>query len=180
MNILSLGLPGTSRLNPNVAGGFTGVNYVAWLVGYFLFDEKMITIFSMLFVERCPAVGRTAEPFVHTRSRFHSRPRQAGTRTAPHHRVRSRRRRSRRPRRRPSCRNGQLVIHHQHRRRWSSLLVGRYGRLPRPTRRRTWFSVIAERHRVCTLSRLLTDHFINRQAECRSNPVLRTPRVYRV
>ncbi len=49
MNILSLGLPGTARLNPNVAGGFTGVNYVAWLVGYFLFDEKMITIFSMLF-----------------------------------------------------------------------------------------------------------------------------------
>ena len=49
MNILSLGLPGTARLNPNVAGGFTGMNYEAWLVGYFLFDEKMITIFSMLF-----------------------------------------------------------------------------------------------------------------------------------
>ncbi len=49
MNILSLGLPGTARLNPNVAGGFNGVNYVAWLVGFFLFDEKMITIFSMLF-----------------------------------------------------------------------------------------------------------------------------------
>jgi uncharacterized protein len=49
MNILSLGLPSTARLNPNVAGGFTGINWVAWLVGYFLFDEKMITIFSMLF-----------------------------------------------------------------------------------------------------------------------------------
>jgi len=49
MNILSLGLPGTARLNPNVAGGFTGINWIAWLVGYFLFDEKMITIFSMLF-----------------------------------------------------------------------------------------------------------------------------------
>ena len=49
MNILSLGLPSTARLNPYVAGGFTGINYFAWLVGYFLFDEKMITIFSMLF-----------------------------------------------------------------------------------------------------------------------------------
>ncbi len=49
MNILSLGLPGTARLNPNVAGGFTGTNYLAWLVGFFVFDEKMITIFSMLF-----------------------------------------------------------------------------------------------------------------------------------
>jgi uncharacterized protein len=49
MNILSLGLPSTARLNPNVAGGFSGINYFAWLVGYFLFDEKMITIFSMLF-----------------------------------------------------------------------------------------------------------------------------------
>jgi len=49
MNILSLGLPSTARLNPNVAGGFTGINWIAWLVGYFLFDEKMITIFSMLF-----------------------------------------------------------------------------------------------------------------------------------
>lgn len=49
MNILSLGLPGTARLNPTVAGGFSGINYYAWLAGYFLFDEKMITIFSMLF-----------------------------------------------------------------------------------------------------------------------------------
>lgn len=49
MNILSLGLPGTARFNPNVGGGFTGINYYVWLVGYFFFDEKMITIFSMLF-----------------------------------------------------------------------------------------------------------------------------------
>lgn len=49
MNILSLGLPVTARLNPHVAGGFAGLNYDLWLVGYFLFDEKMITIFSMLF-----------------------------------------------------------------------------------------------------------------------------------
>ncbi len=49
MNILSIGLPGASRLNPLIAGGFEGNNRVLWWVGYLLFDEKMIALFSMLF-----------------------------------------------------------------------------------------------------------------------------------
>lgn len=49
MNVLSFGLPGAARLNPLIAGGFDGLNYILWLVGYFLFDEKMISLFSMLF-----------------------------------------------------------------------------------------------------------------------------------
>jgi uncharacterized protein len=69
MNILSLGLPSTARLNPYVAGGFSGINYYAWLVGYFLCDEKMISIFSMLFgaglvlmTDRSNQQGRSSAP----------------------------------------------------------------------------------------------------------------------
>ena len=49
INILSLALPGLAFLNPTLAGGFAGRNRVAWILCYALFDEKMMTIFSMLF-----------------------------------------------------------------------------------------------------------------------------------
>ena len=49
MNILSIGLPGAARLNPLIAGGFDGTNRFLWWVGYLMFDEKMIALFSMLF-----------------------------------------------------------------------------------------------------------------------------------
>jgi uncharacterized protein len=49
INILALALPWAAYENPNLAGGFAGMNYVAWLVCYVLFDHKMMTIFSMLF-----------------------------------------------------------------------------------------------------------------------------------
>jgi len=48
MNI-TLGQPGATRLNPLISGGFEGANFAMWVAGYFLFDEKMITLFSMLF-----------------------------------------------------------------------------------------------------------------------------------
>lgn len=48
MNI-TLGLPGAARLVPTIAGGFTGANFAVWVAGFLLFDEKMITLFSMLF-----------------------------------------------------------------------------------------------------------------------------------
>lgn len=48
MNI-TLGLPGAARLVPTIAGGFTGANFAVWTAGFLLFDEKMITLFSMLF-----------------------------------------------------------------------------------------------------------------------------------
>jgi uncharacterized protein len=49
MNIPWFALPGIAFLNPTLAGGFSGANFVAWVVCYVLFDEKMMTIFSMLF-----------------------------------------------------------------------------------------------------------------------------------
>src|SRR5207237_199638 len=41
--------PWEAYQNPNLAGGFTGVNFAAWLFCYVFFDQKMMTIFSMLF-----------------------------------------------------------------------------------------------------------------------------------
>jgi uncharacterized protein len=49
MNIVAFGLPDAALFNPTIAGGFTGRNYVAWYVSYFIFEHKMMTTFSMLF-----------------------------------------------------------------------------------------------------------------------------------
>jgi uncharacterized protein len=49
INILALALPAIADQNPNLAGGFTGINFASWLVCYVFFDHKMMTIFSMLF-----------------------------------------------------------------------------------------------------------------------------------
>jgi len=49
INILSIALPGMTFMNPMISGGFTGGNYALWWVSYLFFEEKMMTIFSMLF-----------------------------------------------------------------------------------------------------------------------------------
>jgi uncharacterized protein len=49
INILALALPWAAYENPILAGGFAGLNHVAWLFCYVFFDRKMMTIFSMLF-----------------------------------------------------------------------------------------------------------------------------------
>jgi uncharacterized protein len=66
MNILSFGLPDAVLFNPNTAGGFSGLNYVEWLVSSLFFDHKMMTTFSMLFgagilifADRAAARGRS-------------------------------------------------------------------------------------------------------------------------
>ena len=48
MNVIA-GMPDAAYMNPTVAGGFTGWNFAAWLVGYLVFSAKMMSIFSMLF-----------------------------------------------------------------------------------------------------------------------------------
>lgn len=49
MNIPLFAFTGAAMFSPPVAGGFTGANYLTWLVSHLLFDFKMMTIFSMLF-----------------------------------------------------------------------------------------------------------------------------------
>ncbi len=75
INILWLALPGTAALNPTIAGGFTGINFALWVFGYLVFDEKMLTIFSMLFgaglvlmTERVQHRGYSPAAFFYRRS----------------------------------------------------------------------------------------------------------------
>jgi len=49
MNIPWFALPSSSFFNPLTAGGFEGMDYLAWLISHLFFDWKMITIFSLLF-----------------------------------------------------------------------------------------------------------------------------------
>ncbi|MCW5756078.1 MAG: DUF418 domain-containing protein [Phycisphaeraceae bacterium] len=49
MNIPTFALPEAAFLHPPLAGGFSGVDYAAWLVSHLFFEFKMMAIFSMLF-----------------------------------------------------------------------------------------------------------------------------------
>jgi uncharacterized protein len=49
INIGSFGLPDAVFQNPAVAGGFTGANFGAWLGCHLLFEQKAMSVFSMLF-----------------------------------------------------------------------------------------------------------------------------------
>jgi len=49
MNILEFGLPLGAELNPTIAGGSTGTDFVLWLLNHLLFEGKWRAIFSMLF-----------------------------------------------------------------------------------------------------------------------------------
>jgi uncharacterized protein len=49
MNIQSFAMPGAAYMNPTAYGDLTGVNFVVWLAGRLLADQKFMTIFAMLF-----------------------------------------------------------------------------------------------------------------------------------
>lgn len=49
MNIVAMGLPWWAYMNPKVAGGAEGANFVAWAINETLFEGTMRTIFSLLF-----------------------------------------------------------------------------------------------------------------------------------
>ncbi len=49
MNIVSFGWPWPAYGNPMRGGGFQGFDRVVWLFNHLAFEEKMMTIFSMLF-----------------------------------------------------------------------------------------------------------------------------------
>jgi uncharacterized protein len=66
MNILAFSMPGAAYMNPTVWGGLDGANYWVWLLGHLLADQKMMSIFSMLFgagialfAERAAVAGRS-------------------------------------------------------------------------------------------------------------------------
>lgn len=49
MNIPFFALSSFGFFNPNISGGFEGIDRAAWLVSHLFFDQKMMAIFSMLF-----------------------------------------------------------------------------------------------------------------------------------
>jgi uncharacterized protein len=49
MNIYAFALPSAAYFNPLVWGGDRGADIWTWIVTHLLFDQKMMTIFSMLF-----------------------------------------------------------------------------------------------------------------------------------
>jgi uncharacterized protein len=49
INIWGFGLPEVVFEDPRPWGGFTGPDYATWLVCHLLFDQKMMSLFSMLF-----------------------------------------------------------------------------------------------------------------------------------
>jgi len=49
MNIQSFSMPFAAYMNPTAYGDLTGANYWVWVAGHVFFDQKFMTIFSMLF-----------------------------------------------------------------------------------------------------------------------------------
>jgi uncharacterized protein len=49
MNIVGFGWPFTAYSNPMLGGGFEGWDRAIWIFDHFVFEEKMMTLFSMLF-----------------------------------------------------------------------------------------------------------------------------------
>lgn len=76
VNIQSFAMPETAYFNPSSYGDLTGANRAVWAVTHILFDQKFISIFSMLFgagivlfADRALADGRRAAR-VHYRRMF--------------------------------------------------------------------------------------------------------------
>lgn len=49
MNIQAFSMPGSAYINPSSYGDFSGINFVVWMVSHVIFDQKFLSLFSMLF-----------------------------------------------------------------------------------------------------------------------------------
>lgn len=49
MNVVAFALPDAAYFNPPLAGGFAGIDFLAWIFSHLVFELKMMTLFSMLF-----------------------------------------------------------------------------------------------------------------------------------
>ena len=65
VNVQSFAMPGAAYMNPTAYGDLTGANLGVWALTHTLFDQKFISIFSMLFgagillfADRAEAAGR--------------------------------------------------------------------------------------------------------------------------
>lgn len=49
LNIQAFAMPGAAYLNPTAYGDLTGANLLVWIVSHVFFDQKFMTLFSLLF-----------------------------------------------------------------------------------------------------------------------------------
>lgn len=49
LNIQAFSMPGAAYLNPTAYGDLTGANLLVWIVSHVFFDQKFMTLFSLLF-----------------------------------------------------------------------------------------------------------------------------------
>lgn len=75
VNIQSFSMPGAAYLNPTSFGDFSGVNLWTWLVTHIFFDQKFMTLFSilfgagvLLFCQNAEAKGQSAGKLHYTRT----------------------------------------------------------------------------------------------------------------
>jgi uncharacterized protein len=73
MNIQSFAMPFAAYLNPTAYGDLSGINLSVYLVGRLLFDQKFMTIFSMLFGAGVVLLTTRMEARGEKPARFHYR-----------------------------------------------------------------------------------------------------------
>src|SRR5262245_5716878 len=61
MNIIAFAWPFAAYFDPTAGGGFEGLDRVIWIACHIVFDQKMLTIFSMLFGAGLVLMGDRAE-----------------------------------------------------------------------------------------------------------------------
>jgi uncharacterized protein len=61
MNIIDFAWPFAAYFDPSAGGGFEGLDRAIWIVCHVVFDQKMLTIFSMLFGAGLVLMGDRAE-----------------------------------------------------------------------------------------------------------------------
>ncbi|MBA4048332.1 MAG: hypothetical protein C0476_07320, partial [Sphingomonas sp.] len=71
MNIVAFGMPQAAYFNPRAYGGDTGVDLIAYLVNFVLFDGKMRGLFSFLFGASALLVIERAEAQEQSAARIH-------------------------------------------------------------------------------------------------------------
>jgi uncharacterized protein len=73
MNIQFFAMPGVAYVNPTAYGDLTGWNWVVWFVSHVFFDQKFMTIFSLLFGAGIILFTTRAESRGHAAGRLHYR-----------------------------------------------------------------------------------------------------------
>jgi uncharacterized protein len=73
MNIQFFAMPGAAYMNPTAYGDLTGANWMVWFISHVFFDQKFMTIFSLLFGAGIVVFTTRAEAKGHRAGRLHYR-----------------------------------------------------------------------------------------------------------